>query len=43
MDPTTYEQTGGLFAMLETNLQTFMTNPVHENLVLASILGFICS
>lgn len=42
-EPGVYEQTGGLFKFLQEKLETFLSNPVCENIILANIIVFICS
>lgn len=43
VEPEVYELTGGLFKFLKEKLSTFLSNPVSENIVLSSLLVYICS
>ena len=43
VEPEVYEVTGGLFKLLKEKLSNFLSNPVSENIVLSSLLVYICS
>ena len=40
-DPLVFEKIGGLFAILREKLDVFLSNPVHENVVLVNLFAFI--
>jgi hypothetical protein len=42
-NPADYESTGGFFTFLLNQLETFLLNPVSDNVLLASIVRQICS
>ena len=43
VEPEVYELTGGLLKFLKDKLSNFLSNPVSENIVLSSMLVYICS